>query len=129
MPDLRAAMRHAAAAQAAADAQTVIPAPPSHKDPLRIPRWAALLGTGAADSLTTTAALKRPGTREANGLMAGIAKKPVASMATKLGTNALLAFGLDKVHKTNPKLANALALAFSALQAGVAYQNTTKGKK
>lgn len=130
MPDLRAVMQQAAADQAAQDARAALPPPPStSKDPMRIPRWAMLLGAGIGDAASTTAALKRPGTREANGLMAGIAKRPAALYGVKLGTNAGIAALLDKTHKTNPKLANAMAVGLAALQAAVAVRNTKVGKK
>lgn len=101
----------------------------THKDPMRAARWAALLGAGAADAKTTTDALKRPGTREANGIMGGIASKPAALYGVKLGVNAGVAALLDKTHKTNPKLANVAALLLSGLQAGIAIRNTKVGKK
>ena len=101
----------------------------THKDPMRAARWAALLGSGVADAESTRQALKRPGNYEANPVTAKIVGNTPLSYAVKLGVNSGMAAILDKTHKTNPKLANVLALLMSGLQAGVAIRNTKVGKK
>jgi len=65
----------------------------------------ALMGSAAADVITTRAALARPHTREANGLMADLARHPIALTAVKLGTTAALEFYLAGVRRAHPRLA------------------------
>lgn len=127
--DLLAQMKAAAEDQAKEDGSGAKSAKAQHKDPMRLARWAGLLGGSIADAESTRRALDRPDVYEANPLLKGIAKNTPALYGVKLGTNAALAAVLDKAHKTHPKTANTMAAALSALQLLVALRNTKQGKR
>ncbi len=86
--------------------------------------YAALVGGQAADLLTTKAALKRPGTREANPIMGGMKQQMLIKSAGTIGEIlAMRAMG-----KNHPKLAKAIGYAGGSIGAIVAAHNATVGR-
>ena len=131
-------MRQASQAQATADsaetafAPTMTPPSEGHayRDPARLARWGALLGSGAFDALSTRAALQRPGVQEANPALRGIANSTPGLLATRLGLNALVGVLADTLHKHGDHgLANILGFGTSAAHTAIGVHNLGTGKK
>lgn len=98
-------------------------------DPARGWRWAALMGGGLADAITTHNGLKN-GAQEGNPIMSPFAHNDAALFASKIGMNALLGLLADKMHKSGyTGEANALGFGLGAAQGGVAAANVLTNKK
>jgi hypothetical protein len=88
--------------------------------------YAALAGGSLADGISTVAALKRPGTVEANPLLKG----GTAEMAAvKGGSTAALLWAMRELVKNgHPKVAKAIGYGGGAVLGGLAAHNMTQGK-
>lgn len=142
MPDLRDFIAAAAAEQARRDTSSVVPGrvdangnPVSYgvvtttpEDSYRWARWAGLMGSGAADALTTRAAIERGG-QEANPFVGPLANSTAGLLLFKAAMNGGLGLLTDRVAKESPVAANVLAGLVTALQAGLAVHNSRVARK
>lgn len=122
-------MLRAAIMNIAPEEQEAPAAPPKHSHTLMhavgLPVFA---GGQAADAISTLQALKRPGTAEGNPLY-GDHPSAGRVLATKAAVGAPIAFILDKLADTHPKLALALSLAGGGAGMALAAHNSRMGKK
>lgn len=81
----------------------------------------------AADAYTTLAALRRPGTKEANPLY-GDRPSAARVIATKAAAMVPAAYVLDKLYDRKPKTALALAIGLGTLGGAVALRNSKQGR-
>lgn len=95
--------------------------PPEDKG--RSGRWSMIMTTSLIDTITTSRALGMEGAREANPILAPLAKNKVAFTATKIGLSAYTAHKLDELAEYHPKRAMAISVAISFVQAYVAWNN------
>lgn len=80
---------------------------------------ASLVGGFATDGASTYKALDH-GAREANPLLP---QNKYANMAGQAAYDAAIALTLNKLHKTHPKLASILGLAYGGVKIGVGVHN------
>lgn len=115
--------------QHALQAELTQQTPPESKDRLRVPRWAALLGSNVFDALSTSAALKgNPQAREANPALRGIAGNPLALLGIKGGVGLLEALLMDKLAKKSPKAANITGFGIAGANTALGINNLSKRK-
>lgn len=121
-PDVRAAIIRCL------EAEDTPSATPHKKGAFRKVGLPAMVAGDAADTITTIAALKRGGTKEANPVMAPFAKHPAALAGVKGGMALVKALILDKLADKHPKLATGLGVGLGALSGGLAVSNARKGR-
>ncbi len=93
-------------------------------DPLQPLRWGAVIAAVGADSLSTLAALRKPGLRESNSLLSGIATKPAVFLAVQsVVTVAVLSFS-EQLRKDGHRVWSWIVVGIvSAVRTAAAWHN------
>lgn len=106
-------------------ADTTIPASFEQPSGLGMGYKAGLIGSNVFDAMSTNRALNQ-GAHESNPLMQQISKSEPGMIAAKAGIGLLEAYTFDKLAKSHPKLARALAIAGIAVPTAAGTRNLTR---
>jgi hypothetical protein len=79
--------------------------PPSQRSALLISLYVSHGVLQVLDARATSRALRTGSAQEGNPLMRPVAGQPAALVALKLGVAAGIIYGIDRLHKTHPRLA------------------------
>jgi predicted lysophospholipase L1 biosynthesis ABC-type transport system permease subunit len=101
---------------------TCIPPPADHRSLHRL-GWPVLLAGATLDAVSTSIALSRPGTIEANPVMRPLAGRPSVLLGVKLGANVLLGWGLEKLAARHPRRALLIAVLAGSAQLAIGLHN------
>lgn len=93
-----------------------------------VPLYVSFAALQALDVHSTLTALGRPGTREANPLMAGVVDRPAAFMAVKAGAGAGIIYLAEKLRKRSRAGAMVMMAALNSVYAAVVAHNYRAGK-
>ncbi len=88
-----------------------------------LPLYVSFVALQALDIHSTLRALNGHGAREANRLMAGVVRRPVAFLALKAAGSAGIIYLTERVRKRNRAGAIVLMTAFNSLYAAVVANN------